>query len=205
MARSSSVDAPSRGTRARAVDASIPGRPHQNASHAAKAGNACRDQPGTDEAGHDEEPWRHEETEQGACESKTSCSNLYLTLKLQRLLSVGHDCQACLAPGIESAVEYEGLAGSVELRREPRRVGLGAGTALAVKDDRFALRRGEVGSSSFDRGRCRAPGIFSRACSSASRISIRRAPLSRRRRASDGSMVDSDIISSFNCVVWSSP
>src|SRR5215475_3172123 len=57
--------------------------------------------------------------------------------------------------------------------------------------------RARSASSSFDKGRCRAPGIFSRACSSASRMSIRTAPLSRRRCASDGLMVGSDMISSY--------
>src|SRR6476469_7281770 len=49
-------------------------------------------------------------------------------------------------------------------------------------------------SSSFDSGRFLAPGILSRACSSASRMSTRIAPRSRRSRASAGLIVGSDIL-----------
>src|SRR6516162_10268846 len=134
----------SRGSPGRAVDAAVPGGPHQNASHAAKAGEAGRDQPGADEGRHGEEPRRHEEAEQRADESKTAGSNLRLALKFQRLVPVAHDRQARLAPGVEPAFDDIRLAGLAELRREPRRVGLGAHAALAMKDDGLALMHGKV-------------------------------------------------------------
>ena len=65
-----------------------------------------------------------------------------------------------------------------------------------MKDDGLALVQGEIGLVERESGKWRAPAIFSRACSSASRMSTRIAPRSSRRLASAGLILGSDMTNS---------
>ena len=97
--------------------------------------------------------------------------------------------QAGLAPGVEPALEHEASQLSSTL----------AASAAALPRVRAPERQWKItarpdgrrgpASSSFDSGRWRPPGMCSRACSSASRMSTRMAPSSMRRLASCGPMV----------------
>ena len=134
-------------------------------------------QPCADKRGHAQGTTGRPDAQHRPNECETACADLHLSLQFERLAAIGYDRQSRLLPGIEPALDDEGFAGAARFLREPGGIGYRSRAALAMKDDWLPCVQREVGlvqlAIAAHAGR---PMIFSRACSSASRISIRIAP-----------------------------
>ena len=76
--------------------------------------------PAPTKAGTREKPGRHEQAQHRAEERKAAGADLHLPLQLDRLTAVGHDGEPRLLPGIETALDDEGLAASHPLSAASR-------------------------------------------------------------------------------------
>ena len=97
------------------------------------------------ECGDREKPRRSEQTQHRSEECQAACADLHLPLQLNRLTAIGRDGKPRLLPGVETALDDEGLAGATHFLGEPRRMARRARAALAMKDDGLAFVQREVG------------------------------------------------------------